>query len=257
MNFIEEFKKGQQGKNKGLYLGNGLQHLHNSINGVQKAMIYAVGAGPKVGKSTMVDYGFVIEPYLDALKNNVPVEFLYFSYEIDRVSKEFDFVAHFLWRDFGIEEVPLVAGTKDGLREVPISATYLRGRMQDDEGSPIFVHPDLIEPIKEIYATRIVPLFGEYALDGTLITEGVIKFYSHRENPTGLRNHILDYAKENGEIQYLISKDKEGKEIKQIRGYEPHNPDKYVIIVTDHLRKLKTERGFQMKQTVEIGRAHV
>lgn len=251
MNFIDEFKKGQAGKNKGLYLGKGLQHVHDAINGVQKGMIYAVGAGPKVGKSTMVDYGFVIEPYLDALENNIPLDILYFSYEIDRVSKEFDFMAHFLQRDYKIFKVPLVAGTKDGKKEVPLSATYLRGRMQDDEGDAIFVHPDLMEPIRETYAKRIVPLFGEYAQDGTQISKGIITFYANRENPTGLRNHIIDYAKQNGEFIYNRLKDNKGKEIKQIIGYIPSNPDKYVIIVTDHLRKLKPERGFQMKQTVD------
>jgi hypothetical protein len=251
MNFIDEFKKGQAGKNKGLYLGKGLQHVHDAINGVQKGMIYAVGAGPKVGKSTMVDYGFVIEPYLDALENNIPLDILYFSYEIDRVSKEFDFMAHFLQRDYNIFKVPLVAGTKDGKKEVPLSATYLRGRMQDDEGDAIFVHPDLMEPIRETYAKRIIPLFGEYAQDGTQISKGLITFYPNRENPTGLRNHIIDYAKENGEFIYNRLKDNKGKEIKQIIGYIPSNPDKYVIIVTDHLRKLKPERGFQMKQTVD------
>jgi hypothetical protein len=44
-----------------------------AINGIQKQGIYCVAAGPKVGKSTLVDVGFAIEPCLDAWKNNIPL----------------------------------------------------------------------------------------------------------------------------------------------------------------------------------------
>jgi hypothetical protein len=33
--------------------------------------------------------------------------------------------------------------------------------------------------------------------------------------------------------------------------WQPNNPNKYTIIITDHLRKLKDERNFQKKQTVD------
>ena len=103
MNFIEEFKKGQSGGNKGLPMGDGLANVSKAINGVQRARIYGVAAAPKAGKSTFVDYGFVIEPFLYCIANNIPIEWIYFSFELDRVSKEFDFAAFFLWHDYGIE----------------------------------------------------------------------------------------------------------------------------------------------------------
>lgn len=48
MNFIEAYKLGQEGKSKGLPLGEGLEEVSRAINGLQKAMIIGVAASPKV-----------------------------------------------------------------------------------------------------------------------------------------------------------------------------------------------------------------
>ena len=49
-NFIEEFKKGQADKNKGLYMGVGLHEVSKAINGVQKAMMYGILLVPQSWK---------------------------------------------------------------------------------------------------------------------------------------------------------------------------------------------------------------
>ena len=33
--------------------------------------------------------------------------------------------------------------------------------------------------------------------------------------------------------------------------YQPNNPKKIKIVVIDHIRKLKLERGWQLKQTID------
>ena len=147
MNFRAAFEAGQRGSNKGLPMGEGLKTISQAINGIQRGRIYTVGAAPKGGKSTFVDVGFCIEPAVYVLNHNakivasmeaiatrletmtdpdtrqslnleyekirsqlIDVEFIYNSYEIDRVSKEFDFVAHFLNTDFGIYHINLPPG---------------------------------------------------------------------------------------------------------------------------------------------------
>ena len=45
MNFIEAFKKGKEGKNRGLPTG--LDSLDKAIGGVQRKKIYVIAAGPK------------------------------------------------------------------------------------------------------------------------------------------------------------------------------------------------------------------
>lgn len=294
MNFKAAFEAGQKGSNKGLPMGEGLKTISQAINGIQRGRIYTVGAAPKGGKSTLVDVGFCIEPAIYVLDLNtklkasmeaivsklqtetdfntrntlneeyeklnsqiVDLEFIYNSYEIDRISKEFDFVAHFLNRDFGIYQIFLPSGKLyKGNNFVYLSSAFLKGELEYDTENPdapkeiIRVPADIFEKIKIVYKTRIVPLFGEYNERGEKVSKGMIKFLEIKDNPTGVRNYLLEYAKENGEFLYKQTV-KDGQTFTRMIGYKPNNPKKYVIIITDHLRKLLPERGFKMKETVD------
>lgn len=249
MNFIREYQKGQAGGNKGLYMGAGLDKISRAIGGVQKHRIYGVGSPPKVGKSTFVDYGFIIQPYLHAIEHNIPVEWIYFSYEIDRVSKEFDFASFFLFHDYGIESVALPEGVtvtdKKGTHSViDLSSDYLRGRKADDNGNLIPVKPEIFAALQEVYEKRIIPLFGEWSDNGVCIKKGYIIFIEEKENPTGLYKYLKRHAELDG--HFIL--DKFGR----TTGYKrTSNHDKYTIIIVDHLRKLKLERGWLLKQTVD------
>ena len=294
MNLIEAFKSGQKGANKGLPMGEGLKAISLAINGVQRGRIYTVGAAPKGGKSTLVDVGFTLEPCIYVLENNaklnsslniirerlqvatdpgernslnlefeklqagiIDLEIIYNSYEIDRVSKEFDFITHFLNRDYDIVNINLPAGrTYKGATTVALSSAYLKGELVYDTKSPeekqeiIKVPPELFEKIKKVYAERIIPLVGEYDSLGKKVSKGIIQFLENKDNPTGIRNYLLEYASKNGTFLYKTSV-KNGQTYERMAGYKPTNPNKYVIIITDHLRKLLPERGFQMKQTID------
>lgn len=252
MNFIEAYKLGQEGKSKGLPLGEGLEEVSRAINGLQKAMIIGVAASPKVGKSTLVDAGFVIGPILYALEHNITVHYTYFSYEIDRITKEFDFAAYFFAEDFKISRVTLPEGvTLKGKQIIELSADYLLGKLQDDQERTILVSPENKEKLQVIYDTRISKIFGRFATDGSQIESGIINFIEEKDNPTGVRNYILSYAKKYGEFKHLNFRTDESKTGKRIIGYNSHNPDAYHVFITDHLRKLIPERGFQIKQTVD------
>lgn len=248
-NFIEEFKKGQQGSNQGIPFGPGLENLTKTLNGVQRHMMYGIGAAPKVGKSTFSDYAFVLNPYLYHVEHNIPIEWIYFSFEIDRVSKEFDFASFFLYHDYGIEKVRLEEGqTHKSENVIDISSHYLRGRLLDDDGNLIKVKESIQEVLKKIYAERIVPMFGEFAKDGTQLKKGLITFVEDKDNPTGLRKYLLVHARKEGRfVSSTVGTNH------RISGYirNPDVPEKYTIIVTDHLRKLQLERGFNLKQTVD------
>lgn len=253
MNFVTTYERGKQGKNVGLPTG--LVELNKAIDGIQKKAIYAVGAAPKVGKTTFVDQAFVIEPFLflQELKlrepeNPLQVNWIYFSFEIDRVKKEFKYAAHFFYRDYGITTF-----THKG-RVYPISPRYLLGRLTDDDDQPIIVKPEHEQMLKEIYRKRIVPMFGEYSIDGKRLKKGAIDFIGDKDNPTGLRNYLLHYAKEHGKFITEKYKTKEGDktvEKERILGYKSNNPNLVTIIITDHVRKLKRERGYTIKENID------
>lgn len=243
-NFTSEFDFGQSDKPKGIPFGEGLERMTLDTNGVQRARIYGVAGPEKSGKTTFVDYAFVIQVYLYAIEHNIKVVWNYYSFEIDRVSKEFDFLAYFLHRDYAVTTVALPPGvTRNGLTTIELSPDYLRGNLMDDNFKPIKLHPDLFDPVKVTYYARIVPLFGEHAEDGTLISPGLITFKEGRDNPTGIYKDLIAIAKSSGTIN--------SNSEKRYIGYTPNDPDVMRIVVIDHIRKLKLERNFQLKQTID------
>lgn len=250
MNLVEEFNKGQSGGNKGLPMGEGVGNVSKAINGVQRARIYGAAGASKSGKSTFVDYAFVIQPFLYAMEHKIPIEWIYYSFELDRVSKEFDFAAYFLYHDFGIEKIQLEEGvtyTYGGKVQtvIDLSPDYLRGRLQDDNGNIIKVSDSIKKALITVYETRIIPLFGEYASNGAQVRKGFIKFCESKDNPTGIYKSLKRHAEKSGYFLYNSTT------ANRITGYHANNPEKFTIIVMDHLRKLIPERGWQMKQTVD------
>jgi hypothetical protein len=248
MNFKAEFAKGQKGGNKGLPLGPGLLNITKAINGSQRGRIYGVAAAPKAGKSTFTDYAFVIQPYLYSLETGIPVEWIYYSFELDRISKEFDFAAFFLFYDHGIQEIQLPPGVfKQELNVVDLSPDYLRGRLQDDAGNTVLVSDEIVECLKTVYNDRIVPMFGSFNEDtGEMETKGVIEFIEQKDNPTGIYKYLIRHAEKTGKFTR-----KKFGDSTRITSYKSTAPEKYTIVVTDHLRKLVKERGFSMKETVD------
>lgn len=55
MNFIEAYKKGQAGANKGLPMGEGLEDVSASINDIQRAMVYVIAAAAKAKNNFLFD----------------------------------------------------------------------------------------------------------------------------------------------------------------------------------------------------------
>ena len=254
MNFIEEFKFGQSGGNKGLSLGPGLEKLSRAINGLQRKMMIGVASPPKTGKSTFVDYAFIIQPYLAnlELETQLDLRFIYFSFEMDRVTKEFDFAAFFIFNDYGIEFMNLPPGMYfKGQNRVPLSSDLLRGRILDDSGESIKLGQDLTVKLKDVYERRIVPLFGRYDNKGKKIEPGKIIFEERIENPTGLYNKMLAFAGSRGEFRYSSFKDAEGKVHKYRESYTPNNSEELIVVIYDTIRKVAPERGFTVKQTVD------
>ena len=253
-NLISEYKRGQARNNKGLPMGEGLINISKAINGVQRRMEYVIASAPKVGKSTFVNYGFVISPYLYMLLHpGTNIRWIYYSWEMDRVTMEFDYMCHFIYADYGISRIDLPEGiTHEGNKYIEISSSFLRGQIEDDNGNIILVPNSLFEKVQEIYTNRIIPLFGEYAENGKCLKKGLIEFIEKPENPTGIYKNILNFATTRGEFifeDYYSEKNKKNE--RKLAGYVPKDPNEYVIIIIDTIRKVRKERGFNMKETVD------
>jgi hypothetical protein len=247
-NFVVQFYKGKEGRNVGL--STGIPPLDKAINGIQKKQIIGLAAAEKVGKTKLCNYAFIIMPYLiSVLKQGKKVRWKYFSFEVDRISMEFEFATFFLYYDFGIDSFQYNG------KIYKISASYLQGKMLDENDNPIIVSQSHEELIKKIYRQRIVPLFGEFNANGNRVSEGLIDFIGEPENPTGLYNYMLHFADKNGTwiTENYITKDDSGREVSRERriGYTPNDPDEWIIIITDHMRKLRRERNFDRKENID------
>jgi hypothetical protein len=251
MNFLTQFEKGKIGKNIGIPTGN--YKVDKMINGIQKKSIIGVAAGPKVGKSKFTDEHFLIGPYewIISQENTkgISIQWIYFSYEMDRISKEFEIVSYYFNELYDIWDFEYQGKTYE------ICGNYLQHKMLDDNGELIKVSREHEQIVRELYEIKIKPLFGVYNEKGKQIEEGLIQFFEKRENPTGLRNYVMQYAGANGTWikEAYKTTDTEGniQRKKKIVGWEPKDTERRVIIITDHLRKLKPERGFNKKQTVD------
>lgn len=253
-NFIVEFKRGQSGENRGLPMGEGLENISKAIDGIQRGMTYAIASPPKTGKSTFVNYGFVISPYLYLLKHpEIDIRWIYYSWEMDRVTMEFDYVCHFLYKDYGISRINLPNNiTHEGKNYIDISSGFLRGQKQDDNNKTILVPEDLFIKIKDTYDRRIIPLFGQYTESGVLVKKGLIDFIDKPDNPTGIYKKVLNFASERGEFLFQeYFSEKTEKTEKKLIGYKPNNPNEYVIVILDTIRKVRKEQKFSIKETVD------
>ena len=194
MNFKKKFQRGLQGLNFGLPTG--LPEIDKMTGGIQKEAIYAIGAAPKVGKTTFVDFCFLISPFLYYLEHskdkNLDIEWIYFSFEISRVRKEFKLACFFMYYDYNITTFR----HKDEVHH--ISPMYLEGKMRDNDNELIPVSEEHQKVVMEIYEKRLIPLFGEYDENNNKIKDGLVQFVDVRDNPTGVRNYIGEYSAKNG-----------------------------------------------------------
>lgn len=244
MNFIEEFNKGQSSSITGIPFGKNLENITSHTGGIFKGRMYVIAGPEKSGKTTFTDYAFVLQPYLYSLVKNLKIRWIYYSLEIDRISKEFDYAAFFLNHDYGIEYVALPDNVKKfGESYIPLSPDYLRGMVLDDNFNKIKINPSLKPLLIEVYEKRIVPLFGEFDKNGVQFKKGLIEFKEKRENPTGIYKDLIRLAEREGDLL----KDS----FNNLLNYTPRDKEMFTIVILDHIRKVKIERGFTVKQTID------
>ena len=257
MNFVVEFKAGQAGRNRGLTFG--IPGLDRALNGIRKKHSYGLAAAPKCGKTTLADYCFLLAPYLDLERQGRldDVEWIYFSYEIDRISKEFKFAAFFMYYDYKIFDFEF----KD--KRYPMCQDYLQGTLlyvkEVIDGKEVTdfipVSDEHKEYLKVIYEKRIIPIFGEYDADGIQIKAGKVKIIEEQDNPTGMYKYLTAIARTHGTFlteKYMVSDDRGRLEQKErVLSFNDREPHKFRIIIVDHVRKLVRERGFSMKENID------
>lgn len=223
-NFLEEVEFGRKGGKKGLKMG--LPRFSKFVNNIQKAIYVVIGALQKTGKTAFVDHCYVLSPYL--YEPNAKVNWIYFSYEIDRIEKMAKFCAYFMQIKY----------------DILCDSNYILSRGDKKLADE---HVDLVN---KIYSNELVDLFGEYDSYGKCIKKGRIDFHEDKENPTGIYKYLMQYARDNGEFikeKYVV----DGKEYYRTIGYKENDPELTTIIILDHIGLMKKERGYNKKENID------
>lgn len=218
--FKAEVDRGVLGLNEGLPIG--MNRLLTAIPNLQQKSYYLIGANTGEGKTTYMDDCFLYNPLehvMDLILNgnpdNIDVEVLYYSFEVDSISKVAKAINRKIFIDTG--------------RILDVNTIFSRGKNRIS---------------KEDYA--LVMSYSKY----WEFFEEKVTFIDARCNPTQIYKDMLAMANRNGKvIKKVIGNGDSAREV--FSHYERKNPNKYLLIYIDHLALSSEERNFSKKQTME------
>lgn len=208
----QRIKDGLDGKYQGL--NNGFEDLNKVLFGIQQKCYTLVGGLSGTYKTTLVDY-MVFNAIEDAESKGIPIDVFYYSFEIDKLTKQCNYISQAVFKKYGITIPPEKV---KGLG---------KNRLNKDEEKLV---DDVIPEVEEIF--------------------GKINFRFEPINPTGIRNEIFKHCEQHGTIHREEYEGEGGKTETRISGYTP-NEFKYTLVVIDHLYLMKKENKFTTKENMD------
>lgn len=201
-----------------------LSRFSNELPGIEKSKYYLVSGQTKSGKTQIANYLFLYTPLLYAYHHpdKVRVKIFYFPLEETPEAITLRFMSYLLFTLAGIRIAPIDLKSTNSNKVLPENVLSL---LKDKE----------LRNILKFYEDNVL-----------FLTE---------RNPTGIFKTLLKYAESTGTIHkktISITNKETGlvEEREVFDYYEPKDPNEYVIIITDHISLLETERGFDLRQTI-------
>ena len=196
--------------------------LRTWLPGIEKRRYNVITAQAKVGKSKLVDYIYVYSTFFYMLEHRqqLRLNILYFTLEMGKQEKYYEFLCHLLYR-------------LDGIR---CSPTELKS-------TSVPVDDKIIELIES-------PKYQEYINE----YKKIVTYIDDIKNPTGIWKYIRGFMLERGHFVYktIKIKDDNGLEITRdiIDYYEPDDEEEYTLIILDNYANLSLESGMDLKQCI-------
>src|SRR6187402_443847 len=202
----------------------GMDRLERFIPGIEQDTYYLITANSGIGKSKLVRFLFIHNPYEYIQKHpdsGIELKVIYFSLEESKKKILLSEISKYLHTKYGIS--------------ISIKQLQSRGRFNT-------ISEDVLEKIKEAeeYLTKF--------LETVDIVDGI-------RNPTGMYKYVMKYAlsigryydkdgiplteEEHGQVLRA-----EGETYKKIAYYRKNNPKHYVIVITDHLKLMSGEKDY-------------
>lgn len=216
--FLYDVHQGMQGSNEGLPNGFSTDSgsLNYYIHNVQMGRYYLIGADSGVGKTTLVDRAFVLEPLMYCKQHNLPIRIDYFSFEIGKSIKRAVWAGKFIYAKYG--------------KRLPVSYILSQGKQR--------LKPEHL-PLLQGVAQELEDAFKS------------INFIWESMTPTNIFKYLFRIATTRGKFHYETYFDSDEVEKKRITGYTPNNPAEPWIITIDHIALVDEEPGLSLKQNID------
>lgn len=195
------------------------------LPGTEKRRYVIITANQKVGKSKLADFIYVYESFFYAIEHSdqLRLKVLYFTLEMGKEEKFYEFLCHLLFR----------------LDKIRISPTELKSTSAENPVPQEIL--DLLESEKYMY---YINKFKE-----------VVTYIDSERNPTGINKYCRNFALNRGHFVFktIRIKDENGLEMDKevIDYYVPDDPDEYVQIILDNYSNLMPESQMNKMQTIE------
>ena len=193
--------------------------------GIEQSTYYCITSFTKGGKSQMCSYTFIYQTIMYAYfaKESIDFKILYFPLEEtkERIMQRF-----MSWLLF-----------KFSNGKMRISPRELRSTTKA-------LDEKVVKRLKDFDIQDLLNYFEEHII-----------FPSEAPNPTGIYKYCKQYAEEHGTVhkKTVKMKDELGmpKDVEVFDYYEQDNPDEYRIIIIDTVNLIDTERGMNLKQSID------
>lgn len=211
---IHRINEGMQGKNIGI--STTCAHVDKYTYGTHKGRYYLIGADSGVGKSTLTDFLYVINLWLQAKFRGRKLYIIYYSFEISKEQKMLRWLSYFVYALYG-ESLP---------------SDYIDGKI---EGV-------LLTP-KHLTMVQYAMTYVDQLMEDIIFVEDAI-------HPTKMFHDMIEQHYEG--IGKVLRHKSDQKKKGTICGWEPDDPDALTMLVVDHLALAAPEQGFDMKQTMDL-----
>ena len=197
----------------------------NDFCGVEQDTMYCITSFTKGGKSQFVSYTFIYRTimYNYFAKEKADFKIIYFPLEEtkERIMQRFmSWLLHHI--------------SKGQMR---ISPKELRSTTQALDDA-------VVDRLRQFDIADLLNYFEEHII-----------FPNEAANPTGIYKYCKQYAEEHGTVhkKTIKIKDEFGvmQEVEAFDYYEQDNPDEYRIIIIDTVNLIDTERGMNLKNSID------
>lgn len=197
----------------------------NDFCGIEQDTYYIITSFSKGGKSQFTSYTFIFQAVIFSMfaKEQVDFKIIYFPLEETKERIMQRFMSWLLYKF-----------TQGNMR---VSPKELRSTTDP-------LSEDVIDRLRQSDIQNILEYFEEHVI-----------FPSEAANPTGIYKYCKQYAEEHGttHTRKITIKDELGQpqEIEAFDSYEQDNPNEYRMIIIDTINLIDTERGMNLKQSMD------